>query len=914
MADFCFQSESDPAFSIPAKDGQVWLWIGWAQGKGWVALNRSGDYPENAPKDCGVYTFEMLSGGTYCDDVQRWKNNIGYVFYKKYLLNQSSSARVHLEKELSENLKAWMQGMGGRVAAREEVKREKIRIAEVARHEKERQLEVERQRILEEERQREEKENRKKSQAARVQWEPKLVKWLREGTGNASAKFQLGQLEAILDLAVLGKRRLIMERTGWGKSMVYFLATRLLGELHPDCGPTLIFSPLLSLMRNQKEHAEKLGLKVECLNSELDRNEKIQLTVQLRDYDLILLSPEQLANPQVEPWIARCNPRLIVVDEAHCISDWGHDFRPDYRRIRTLVENLPGGVPVVALTATANQRVRTDIAKLLGDLAPSSGKLRRDSIRLQAIQVDTDAERLALLVEAIRQTPGKGIVYCLTVRTAVQVAEWLRSQGIEAESYHGKISNKPDEADEENRNERQQLEDRLLDEKGSLRCLVATQALGMGFDHPKLTFVIHFERPQSVIHYAQQVGRAGRKLADGAARGLLLTHEHDDRVAEFFIRNGFPRFDDLITVMEAVRENQEDNDYGMGALESSIRASANMPKERVDQCLKYMAVMDAPPVRRKKDTTAGGYVRQAAPWKWILTGKPLEPEHAHRARVAQARHADLGKMQKYQAHDGCLMAFLSQALDDSDQTPCGRCAVCDPNFAMLTTPSPVLVSAAEKLILETALVLPCNKEVPWRLEKTATELNPTRGKKRNGSPALYVKYELQAEAGRALSRWMDMGWGELVRQGKQKDRYFSNKLVDACAGLIQDRWRPHPEIKWVTCVPSLRNPELVSNFAARLAKRLGLPFSPAATKIRETEPQKRMRCDETQLRNITGAFAVDKALVRRDGVLLIDDVVSSSWTFTVVAAQLRRAGSGPVFPFALAALDLEALEAENAAE
>lgn len=913
MADFCFQSETDPSFSIPTRGGQIWLWIGWAEGKGWVALNRSGDYPENAPKDCGEYTFEMLSGGTYCDDVQRWKNNIGYVFYKKYLLNQSSSARVHLEKELSENLKAWMQGMGGRVAAREEVKREKIRIAEVARHEKERQLEVERQRILEEERQREEKENRKKSQAARVQWEPKLVKWLREGTGNASAKFQLGQLEAILDLAVLGKRRLIMERTGWGKSMVYFLATRLLGELHPDCGPTLIFSPLLSLMRNQKEHAEKLGLNVECLNSELDRNEKIQLLVQLGDYDLILLSPEQLANRQVELLIARCNPRLIVVDEAHCISDWGHDFRPDYRRIRALIQNLPAKTPVVALTATANQRVRDDIAKLLGDLTPSSGKLRRDSIRLQVIQVDMNAERLALLVEAIRQTPGKGIVYCLTVRTAVQVAEWLRSEGVEAEAYHGKISNRPDEDDGENRNERQQLEDRLLDDGDALRCLVATQALGMGFDHPELTFVIHFERPQSVTHYAQQVGRAGRKLPDGAARGLLLTHEHDDHVADFFIRNGFPKIEDLTTVMEAVRENQEDNEWGPGALESSVRASANMPKERVDQCLKYMAVMDAPPIDRKKDRKMGMYrsfERVNAPWKWILTGKPLEPEHAHRARVTRARQADLGNIQKYQAHDGCLMAFLSQALDDSDQTPCGRCAVCDPNQAMLTTPSAELVRAAEKFIYEANLVFKCKKLVPWNLEENL-DIFPLISK--SGNPKkLWIRHDLQAEDGRALSRWMDMGWGELVRQGKQKDRHFQNKLVDACTSLIQERWRP--EIKWVTCVPSLRNPELVSNFAARLAKRLGLPFSPAATKIRETEPQKLMRNDENQLRNIAGAFAVDKAIVHRDGVLLIDDVVSSSWTFTLVAAQLRRSGSGPVFPFALAALDLEALESENAAE
>jgi ATP-dependent DNA helicase RecQ len=280
---------------------------------------------------------------------------------------------------------------------------------------------------------------------------------------------------------------LVVQRTGWGKSAVYFLTTHLLRS--EGLGPTLLISPLLALMRNQIDAAERLGLRCQTVNSASNTTvRELEGALQRDEVDLLVISPERLANPEfadtIVPLVGR-RPGLIVIDEVHCISDWGHDFRPDYRRIGRIVDGLAGSsVPVLGCTATANDRVVQDVAVQLGaELTTFRGPLRRDGLALSTLRLDRQAERLAWLAEVLPEMDGSGIVYCLTVRDVQNVADWLRSQGIEAEAYFGSLG---DDA-------RLEAERRL--QANEIKVLVATTALGMGYDKPDLGFVVHFQSP-----------------------------------------------------------------------------------------------------------------------------------------------------------------------------------------------------------------------------------------------------------------------------------------------------------------------------------------------------------------------------------------------------------------------------------
>ena len=325
----------------------------------------------------------------------------------------------------------------------------------------------------------------------------KALRYLRQALGNAQADFRDGQWESIEQL--LNRNRvLVVQRTGWGKSMVYFLATKLLRER--GAGPTLIISPLLSLMRNQKDAAERLGIKAQTINSDnKDEWRIIQGELVTNQVDLLLISPERLANYRFrESVLANMvdNIGLFVVDEAHCISDWGHDFRPDYRRIVRVLELFPPNLPVLATTATANDRVVGDIKSQLGEnILLKRGSLVRNSLKLQNINMPSTAARTAWLAKTIPTLPGSGIVYTLTQRAADQLAESLQGNDINAKAYHAGVPDK------------EELEQQLL--KNEVKVLVATVALGIGFDKPDLRFVIHFQRPSSIVHLLS-TGREGR--------------------------------------------------------------------------------------------------------------------------------------------------------------------------------------------------------------------------------------------------------------------------------------------------------------------------------------------------------------------------------------------------------------------
>jgi len=363
--------------------------------------------------------------------------------------------------------------------------------------------------------------------------------FLKQALDDPRAEFRDGQWECI-DALVNRRRMLVVQRTGWGKSMVYFLATRMLRD--QGAGATLLISPLLALMRNQILAAERIGVRAATINSSnRDDWNKVQARLLAGEVDILLISPERLANDDFRENVllpVAGSVGLFVVDEAHCISDWGHDFRPDYRRIVGVLNALPPNIPVLATTATANDRVVEDVAVQLGNLGIARGPLVRESLRLQNIWMPSPAARMAWLAENLHRIPGSGIVYTLTIRDAERVAEWLRQSGIDARAYHSQVEN------------REELEDRLLQNR--IKTLVATVALGMGFDKPDLGFVIHFQRPGSVVHYYQQVGRAGRALVD--AYGILLSGSEDDDITDFFIRNAFPPQLHVDEVMAALYE------------------------------------------------------------------------------------------------------------------------------------------------------------------------------------------------------------------------------------------------------------------------------------------------------------------------------------------------------------------------
>jgi ATP-dependent DNA helicase RecQ len=674
---------------------------------------------------------------------------------------------------------------------------------------------------------------------------------------NSQADFREAQWEAIASLVEERSKLLVVQRTGWGKSLVYFLATRLLRDR--GAGPTILISPLLALMRNQIAAADRIGVKAATINS--SNTEEWQLVknrLLAGEIDVLLVSPERLGNEEFTNNILlpiSQNIGLFVVDEAHCISDWGHDFRPDYRRIVRILQALPQNIPVLATTATANDRVVSDIKAQLGsNIEVSRGNLIRESLQLQNIALGSSAARMAWLAEQLPNLPGSGIIYTLTVRDADRVADWLTFQGINAKSYHRNLEN-PDKL---------ALEDQLLNNE--IKALVATTALGMGFDKPDLGFVIHYQRPGSVVHYYQQVGRAGRAVEQ--AYGILLSGDEDDDITSYFIRTAFPPQAHTQEILNAL--NQADNGLSVPQLQQEI----NLAKGQIDKVFKLLSLESPAPA-----------VKQGS--KWYATPFNYQPDTKKIESLTQIRLQEQEKMREYMGESQeCLMAFLATELDDPNPTNCGKCAVCLGKPLLPETASLEMVNRAIQYLRRSELPIEPRKE--WSSE--AFPIYGFSGKR--------IQSNLIAESGRALCLWGDAGWGELVKLGKYRDNNFDGELVEGALAMIQ-RWQPQPFPTWVTCVPSLNRPDLVPNFAKKLADRLNLPFKPVVRKVRETSPQKQMNNSYQQAHNLDGAFAIDPWEGIKGTVFLVDDFADSGWTFTVIAALLRQAGSGQVFPLAL---------------
>jgi ATP-dependent DNA helicase RecQ len=682
------------------------------------------------------------------------------------------------------------------------------------------------------------------------------------------AGFRPHQFEAVRDLVEDRARVLCVQRTGWGKSAVYFLATALLRER--GAGPTLIVSPLLALMRNQIAAVERLGIRAHTINS-TNRSAWEEVRGLLADdaVDLLLISPERLNNPQFReamlPLFAE-RVGLLVVDEAHCISDWGHDFRPDYRRLAEMLERLPAGVAVLCTTATANDRVVADVTDQLrvghaGELRTYRGPLGRASLRLEVVDLPSRADRHAWLATWLPRLEGSGIVYTLTKRDAELVAGWLSAHGIAAEAYSGEVDTE----------RRIAVEERLL--ANELKAVVATSALGMGYDKPDLGFVVHYQAPGSVIAYYQQVGRAGRAVPH--ADVVLLRGAEDKRIQDFFIEQAFPAREIVERVLEALGED--------GATLPTVLAHVNLGRGRIEALLMVLDVEGAV----ERDGT-----------RWLRRPDAGWTYDAERyAEVTALRRSEQTAMAAFGADGRCLMRTLQEELDDPDPQDCGRCAACaGPRFGEPLDPA--LVRAAVLHLRSQPLVLEVKKMAPD--EDGAMRKLPD---------------DVRAEEGRALARLGDGGWDPAIQAGRRAER-FDDELVDAAAEVLRG-WvgsassdataagpaagseSPLSPPTWVCAIPSERSGALVPDFARRLAQAAGLEYADVLERAESRPPQREMANSAQQVANVRGAFRVTTPLPPGP-CLLVDDLRFSGWTLAMVAGQLRRHGVPAVYPLALA--------------
>nr|WP_090276615.1 RecQ family ATP-dependent DNA helicase [Mycolicibacterium komanii] len=665
---------------------------------------------------------------------------------------------------------------------------------------------------------------------------------LRRALGPTAA-FRDGQLEAIEALVQQRSRLLVVQRTGWGKSAVYFVATRLLRDR--GAGTTIIVSPLLALMRDQIQAASRLHLHAVTINSsntdDWDRIERDLLTGLV---DLLLVSPERFNNPDFRDRLLGPLSRsagLLVIDEAHCISDWGHDFRPDYRRLVRVLELMRAGVPVLCTTATANDRVIEDVRHQLGaDLEVIRGSLDRESLSLHSVKIPTVVERLAWLAQWIPRMEGSGIVYCLTVADTARVADWLKSRGIRAAAYSG-------DTDPE---QRMEIERQL--KANEVKVIAATSALGMGFDKPDLSFVIHFQSPDSPVAYYQQVGRAGRAVAH--AEVVLLWSERDEDIWQYFLDHGLPvqwHAEQVVEYLEAEADWVSQRD---------IEVNVNMPASRITGLLKVLDVEGAVEKERSR------YRRTLRTWSF---------DTARIERVRKARLAEHQAMRDYTTTTQCRMAFLRNELDDTEVHDCGRCDNCTgKRYDRMMDAS--LVGQALSFI----------RKRPITIEPRRQWVGHRRGRITN-----------LLEPGRALCYLTDPGWGDQLLDNKRSGGLLSDELVDAAAELIRG-WLPGFD-GTVVFVPTLDpNRTLVADFARRLSARLGIRLSDCLVKLRQNAPQKTRENSAQQLRNVDGVFGV-RGNTPYGPVLLVDDIVDSRWTMTVLGDLLLSSGSSAVYPFAV---------------
>jgi ATP-dependent DNA helicase RecQ len=650
------------------------------------------------------------------------------------------------------------------------------------------------------------------------------------------------QVRAVEELVEHRSRVLVVQATGWGKSAVYWAATTALRELGD--GPTLVVSPLLALMRDQIPAASRAGLRAATINStNVDEWSGVLDDLRSGTLDVLLISPERLANPgfadQLPALLGECG--LLVIDEAHCVSDWGFDFRPDYQRLtRTLLQLAPD-TPVLATTATANQRVTLDVAAQLGaETVTLRGSLARASLRLAVVPGLSTLEGYAWVAEVLQTLPGSGIVYVLTVAETERLTAFLVDQGLDVAAYSGQTDN------------REMLEGRLR--RNEIKALVATSALGMGYDKPDLAFCIHLGSPASPVAYYQQVGRAGRALDDAIA--VLVPGPPDERIWEYFATSGIPTDEQVERILDALGGGPQ----SLGGVE----AVTGIRRGRLETLLKILAVDEV--VTKSRNG-------------WEATGRAWYFDKQKWSDLRRVRSAEADLMRRYAHGDGCLMEFLQRALDDPDPRPCGRCSVCDRRLpAPGARPSSELVEAARRFFRGRDVVIEPRKL--W-----VSGLAGRKGKIAGVAP------------GRALAFADDPAWGDVLRVLWQRDAPAPQEVLD---GLVQVlvRW----SASWqrpvaVVAMPSRRFPLLVGSLAEQVARVGRLPLVDALGV--SGPPPTAEAASAVRARDLLARTSVRDGVSFDGPVLLVDDTVRTRWTVTVASALLADVGASQVMPLAV---------------
>lgn len=660
------------------------------------------------------------------------------------------------------------------------------------------------------------------------------------------ASFRDGQYEAI-EATMTRNRTLVVQRTGWGKSLVYFVCTKLMRQ--HGRGVTMVVSPLLVLMENQIEAAKKMGLRCDVLNSTVkDRREQILQSLEDNELDLILVTPETLFSADVQAKLKDLRIGLFVIDEAHCISDWGHDFRLEYGKLKTVIGQLPANVPILATTATANDRVVADLERQLGsDVYVSRGPLTRESLYIQVLEKPGRIERYAWILETVPKLPGSGIIYCLTQRDCDYLADFLNKNGVVAAAYYSRGGEEGDvlnhQIEEDFRNNR-------------LKVIVATIKLGMGYDKGDISFIIHYQMPSNIVSYYQQIGRAGRNI--DRAYVFLMYGKEDEDILNYFINTAFPSEEETEKLVQFIGDHD-------GVRLGEINAALNVRKARIDKALAFL-LMD-------------GFVRKEKSI-YYLTPKKFTFDRDHYESVTATRRQEMEQMKALARTEQCYSRYIVSCLDDHSAHDCGHCATCMGRELFPSATSETYLHLAETYINK--LTIPIEPRKMW----AASEV--IRGGR--------IKFVNQP--GFCICRYGDPGYGELVKRGKySRERRFCDELVGKSAEMLKPLVAER-EITQVCAVPSLRS-DITIDFAKRLAQSLKLEFCDVLEKT-ASRPQKEMENSAHQCANALVSFKVREGASVAGNILLVDDMVDSRWTLTVCGYKLMEAGAELVFPFALA--------------